>query len=437
MQIVNLNNKISKKRKPLSKFTSYFIVVFALMVVNPFFDTVSFTYLSTLLSFLIILTIYKGIKLFEKKILLILLSVYLLIIFQSLLFRNISYAAIYNPILIFYIPFLIYRLIGASFFKYLVHVLYVIAIYTTALWLMQSFIPAVDDLMQNAIQWVFSIGWTSTPRSLLFYTAAWSNLIFNQNFGVYRNSGLFHEPGGYAVFLILGIVIKTLRHGKLFDRKNLVFIFCLLTTLSTAGFFSLFIVIFAFFMKLKSAAPIKIAGLIVFTYISYNTFQGQDFLKEKVISHYETESSAAASPYLGKTTEQSGRFFAFYMGIVRFIQNPFFGQGIISATTAKGTGELHMGSSTGYGFMDIFATYGIFFGSFYIINFYKGMKKLRIRSTKSNVFLLLLFLSLMFALSTQALIKTTVLVTIFIFGVYSDFSKTDKNEKKTIQKYGS
>ncbi len=432
-------HRIKKRKvKPLSKFWSYFITVAALMVVNPFFSTAAFTYQVILLFFLIALAIYKRIKLFDKKIALVILAVYFLIAMQSLSFKTISPAAIYNPWLGFYIPFLIYRLLGISFFKYLVKVLYAIALFTTPIWFMQSTLPFVDSFLQNAIHQVLPYSWGTVPRSLLIYTAAWGNLIFNQALGFYRNSGLFHEPGGYAVFLILGIIINTLLQQRLFDKRNLVFIFCLLTTLSTSGYISLFIVIFAFFVRLKSTLPIKIAGIIVFAYFSIKIYYAQDFLKEKIQAHYESESYAAFSSYLGKTTEQSGRFFAFYVGLSRIYANPIFGQGIISATSLVGLGKLHAASTSGYGIMDMLASYGIFFGSFYIYYFYVGLERLRAKKSKSKVFIMMLFISMMAILSTQGLIRTTVMATLVIWGLYSEREKKnsimqeieEKNNKK-------
>lgn len=422
MQILNSkrDNTIPKKYE----LTNYFIVIASIMVVNPFFVMITNIYLFIFCIFLLVVANRRNIEIINNKIILILTSIYLLIVIQGFIFKGFSIAIIYYPIINFYVPFLIYAILGVSFFKYFIKVLFVIAIFTTPLWLLQTFVPAVDTLMKVGIEWVFDYSWSSVPRSLLFYTAAWSNQLYNESLGIYRNSGLFHEPGAYAVFLNLGIIINTLLTGKYFDRINKLFIACILTTLSTAGYIALFLILIIFLYKSKTYILFKVLALILFIFISYSTFQSEEFLRTKIEYRYDLETYAVDTK-AGSIRSQSGRFYAFIISYNNFLMNPVFGRGILYVTGEKAKGEMHADSSYSYGFMGLLATYGLFFGSFYLFNIHKGLQNLNLNIKKNKFFVFSLFLALMALLATQIFITATIVVIIFFTGVYT------KEKKKT------
>jgi hypothetical protein len=413
-----------------SDFTNYVIVVFALMAVNPFFGTIINVYKLILLLFLLLVATKRRIKVIDKKIALILLVIYLLIGIQGFLFRGFSAAAIYFPLITFYVPFLIYKILGVSFFRYFIKVIYVIAIYTLPLWFLQCVLPDFDSFLRQAIHTVFDISWASTPRSLLIYTAAWSNIVFNESLGIYRNSGLFHEPGAYGVFLSLAVIINTLLTGKMFSKKNMFLIFALLTTLSTAAFIVLFVFVSAILYKLRVNIFIRTVGLLLFFIVSYQTYINQEFMKEKIETQFEYQTYAAEFN-LGIYSGQSGRFFAFFKSLKHFLANPLFGRGILSATSYKATGEMHKFSSYSYGFMGILATYGLFMGLYYLYYFYKGLLRFSNSTRQSIIIVLAGYIAINLALSTQGFIMSTTLVLIFITGVYSH-SHSTKEEKKEL-----
>ena len=346
---------------------------------------------------------------------LVIIGFYLLLFIQAFSYNGFSYAILYLPLITFYLPFLILQLIGISFFKYLVNVIYVIALYTTPLWILQSFSPFVDSFFQSAIEFILPYSWSSVPRSLLIYTAAWSDDIFNLGLGVYRNSGAFHEPGAYGVFLNLAIIFNTFFEGSMFNKKNIVFMLCILTTLSTAGFITLFVILISYLLKLNISQGIKIVIVLGFVLSSIIVYRDQDFLQKKIGSQLE-EQTYYAKNKLGKYDPHSGRFYAFYTSYELFKDHPLIGRGILYSTSEKSSGEMHEGASYTYGFMGILSNYGFFFGVFYLYNLFRGFWLLANITNQQKIFIIGCFLAINLAFLTQIFITTLSVFMIFTLG---------------------
>lgn len=405
--------KLSTRRK----ITNYFIVYLAILGVNPFFNNINNLFLFIVAVFCLIISFNRNIRILDSRILFILAIVYSLLIVQFILFKGFSTAMIYFPFVMFYFPYLLYKIFKKEFFVYFIDILYVICLVTTPLWFLQSVVPSFDSFLRNAIDYAYSFGTSSTPRSLIIYTAAWDDHLFNAKLGFYRNSGCFHEPGGYGIFLNLGIVINTFIRGKMFDRRNIVFIFCLLTTLSTAGFITLFIILTTYLWNQKISVFIKLVTISVFVITSYQVYEQEDFLKKKINTQYE-DQLYAADKNLGRIEGQSGRFYAFFVSLDRIASNPFFGRGIIYATSEKALGETHKDSSYTYGIMGIMSTYGILFGIFFFRYFYQGFIVLGAVAKQRKNLIIMSFLAINMALSTQFFITTGIFVLIFYLGYY-------------------
>lgn len=418
------------------KWKNYLIVILCVFAISPFFNTVVNTYLICFLAYLFFVAVDRRVKLYDNQIIKILGLFYLLIIIQGFLYNGFSTAALYKPLIIFYLPYLIYNLLGISFIKYFLNVLYFVAIFTLPFWFLQSIIPAFDQFLRQAIDNVLPYSFGSVPRSLLIYTAAWRDDMYYSSLGIYRNSGLFHEPGAYSVFLILGIIINILITGKVFEKKNRVFIFCLFTTLSTTGFITLFVVLIAYLFKVKINIGIKILAVVCFAAISYGVYTSEEFLQEKISTQYSDQTYAAQNN-LGKFEGESGRFYAFFISVKLFFQHPIIGRGIVYASSEKASGEMHAEGSYLYGFTGVLATYGILFGFFYLINLFNGFKKIGQFTNQPFLFIISVFIAINMALLTQVFITSTIIVVIFFIGVYSkgvviSNTKVEKNKLQLV-----
>lgn len=410
---------------PDNNFSNYLIVLFTFGAISPFFALASFGYNLIFLIVAFSIAVKRGVRLIDQKIGLLLIFVYSLIAFQCIYYQGFSPAALYKPLFLVYIPFLIYSLMGISYFKYFNKVLFIIAIYTTPLWLLQSLVPAFDHLLRGLSDIVFPVGWDRMPRSLLIYTSAWGDSLFNESLGIYRNTGLFHEPGAYGIILNIGIVTNSLLTGKFWNKKNIFFIFCVLTTLSTAGYIALFITLTAMLYSYRINFFLKILFISIFMFIALQVYTQEEFLKSKVETQYADQTYAAKENY-GKDRPQSGRFYAFITASREFLENPFFGRGIIEKTSKKATGEMHESAAYGYGFMGVFMIFGFPFGIYYMICMYRGFRRIGNISRQKNLFVVATFIAINLALLSQVFVMITIVFILVIIGLYSG--------KKTYQK---
>jgi hypothetical protein len=407
-----------KNRNKQYIYTNYLIVILAVLAVSPFFNTIRNHYLFYYLVFVFIVSLDRGIRLFDFNIFVVMLMLYVLILFQGIKYEGFSFAALYTPLILFYLPYLIFHLLRLSFFIYFIRILYVIAIYTFFIWLVQSFFPPFDLFLQNACKLILPYSWGSSPRSLLFYTSPWGVEVFNEAFGVYRNSGIFHEPGAYAIYLCLGIIMNYLIIGRLIDKRNIVFFVCLLTTLSTTGYVVIFIVISVLLWRQKLNIVFKFLIVGAFVIISIKTYKNEEFLQQKVEYQFEDQIDAYEKG-LGKVRGQSGRFFSFITSYNFFLENPIFGRGILYVTSKKASGEMHEDASYGYGFIGMFSTFGIIFGLYYLFYFYRSFRHLCIIYKHPKYLGLTMFIAINLALLTQILFLTTIFVLFFQMGLYS------------------
>lgn len=401
--------------KYLKEYTDYVIVLLSLFSVSPFFSMIVNTFLQIILVFLIWIRLLRGGIFFDHKINFTLFFVFVLLAVQAVLSGGFSYAFLYTPFVTFYIPYLIYKLLGITYFRYFIKTMYFIAIYTFVIWLMQCFIPSFDDYLQKLIVLAMPYSWSAVPRSLLIYTAAWGDSIYNDTLGIYRNSGIFHEPGAYGVFLCLSIVINYFLTGSLFDKKNKVFLLCTLSTLSTTAYFVIFVFLLFYLFSSKQNPALKIMGLLVFLMVSITIYESTDFLKEKVESQY-SDQKIAADNNVGRNEAKSGRFYAFFTSVKLFFEHPIFGRGIIYGTSEKATGEMNKDGSYAYGFIGLFSTYGFFFGLYYLLYFYQGLKFLSQKYKILQTMLIGIFIGIQLSLSSQIFILSIPFVMLFILG---------------------
>jgi hypothetical protein len=401
------------------RMTNYFIAIYTIALISPFFSLLQKAMVLFFLVFLVLIAFKRGVKLLEVKIFVLLLFVYFLIFIQNVLYSGMSYASLYLPLSIFYIPYLIYRILGIRFLLYLQQVIFVSALYTFPLWLMQSLFPTVDAFLQSLIVQVLPYSWSVVPRSLLFYTAAWGEGVFNTTLGIYRNSGVFHEPGAYGVFLIMAIVTNTSFSKKLYSKRNLFLILVLLTTLSTTAYIVLFIVILSDLITKKINPALKVVSVLLFMFGAIQVYQLGDFLQEKVNNQLEDQIQAAEMN-VGKTEAKSGRFYAFFTSLQLFSEHPVFGRGIAYSSSEKASGEMHKEGSFAYGITGIMSTYGIIFTLLFVVSFYAGMKSVGSVSELPGLMQGMIFVAVNLSILTQVFILAVPFVFLFIVGYLNE-----------------
>jgi hypothetical protein len=255
------------------------------------------------------------------------------------------------------------------------------------------------------MDFAFPFAWTDWPRTILFYS-----MPTESGFLLLRNSGIFHEAGAFSLYIMLAIIVNTFNTRNTLDKRNIILVIILLTTFSTAGYILLILFLAYAIPKSKLNIILKYSILFLMVFITINSFRSADFLQQKIEEHYSTQINA-----IEKGEAAQGRFFAFYKAFDVFKQNILFGKGILESN--RPVGEEINSSGFGWGFMGFLARYGIIFGFFYFLFYYKGLKKLCLFYGLPKGLALLFFIIIQLGLSSQAFFFHTSFVMFFIIGL--------------------
>lgn len=341
----------------------------------------------------------------SERLIKVLLCVWGLITIQFVFYGGLTPAALYKPLLFFFTPFILYRIMGLSYFKYLFNIIYFFAVVTFPIYFLQSLSPPVNNFIKYAMYYAFPCAWTVLHRSLLFYS-----MPRESGYLLMRNSGFYHEPGAYSIYLMLAIIINTFITRNPLHKKNVILTLILFTTFSTAGYVLLFAFMLYAIPKSKLYVPLRVFVLVFLLVLTIHTFRSAEFLQEKIFYHYSSQVYAIQSSEVAQ-----GRFFAFLKATELLKNNIFFGKGIITANNP--IAEEFNSSAFGWGFMGFFTKYGILFGIFYMWMFYKGLCKLCLFYNLPKNFAIVFLLIIHAGLSTQSFFFHNPFVMFFIVGL--------------------
>ena len=236
---------------------------------------------------------------FDSRIVIIFIIYVLLAFVQGIIwgFSLVSFTTSF--VLGFLMPYYLFKVYHEDFLFILEKVIYFMTIISLSFWLVHQFIPGAKEYISGIIISVNRYNFTDIARGMIFYTY-WPEL--DQDFGLSRNAGFRSEPGAFAVFIILGIVINYVRNIHLFDKRNIVYYIALLSTFSTAGYLAL-AAVGLLLIKQKS---VRIVGILLFPILAYGAlyaYGNLNFMKSKINQQYEEQTE------VGLNEPTSGRFF--------------------------------------------------------------------------------------------------------------------------------
>tara|TARA_X000000368_G_scaffold71046_1_gene51644 strand:+ start:1387 stop:2565 length:1179 start_codon:yes stop_codon:yes gene_type:complete len=219
-----------------------------------------------------------------------------------------------------FLAYLAIRLLNRDgFFYYLKELVYYGALISIPFYFIQlidfNFIFDFITLIQNSIP----------PLERDF--ESFSNIIF---WGIrldseYRNSGFMWEPGAFAAMLLFPIYIQLQINNFKIDRKLIILIIALLTTLSTMGYFAL--VILLLYYQLNSGKKFSILFFPVLLTISFFILQ-QDFVFDKLL--FEIDQQDEIENYVYSTNNEVaslGRIGSFTHDFREWKADPIIGIG--------------------------------------------------------------------------------------------------------------
>lgn len=217
-------------------------------------------------------------------------------------------------------------------------------------------------------------GWISSPiqtdlrlDTLVIYT---ENLGERVRPGLFRNSGMFWEPGAFAGYIIATFLLFVDRLELLLGKykwHTLVLTVTLITTMSTTGYIVFFLLVLYFIFKTGIKGNQRIysfllaGGILVLALLVFNKV---DFLGEKIskeLSVSETLTEADADP---------SRTGSIIFDLPYILSHPLFGNGMLPETRFR----YHLGlfteeqlSGFGNGFSGCIATMGGLFMLAYLL----------------------------------------------------------------------
>ena len=127
-----------------------------------------------------------------------------------------------------------------------------------------------------------------------------------------RNNGPFYEPGLFASYIIIALLLNTVRLNKLFHRDNFILIACLLSTCSSAGYISfLLVVLYSVFMQ--RTLHTKLISILLIA-LAIVPIMELDFMAGKVTANMEQAEFSSSS-----------RFGAILYHYEKIVESPLFG----------------------------------------------------------------------------------------------------------------
>jgi hypothetical protein len=290
-------------------------------------------------------------------------------------FHYVDFREFREYIKVFY-AYIFIKLVYKDFFRLYTNIIYKLALISLPLYFLQLY----DYEMMKLF-----IGLIDRNIPFLDYREGWyENLFFftlNDN-GMYRNSGFAWEPKGFGTFLTLAFLFRLfLNKFKLIDKKNIVYLLAIITTLSTATYSIFLFAVLGFYLLNKKITFKLFSSLLVFP-IVFLIFTQVDFMKEKIENEFKTSdkyvnyvNDTRDSRELGSTSRSLGRFGSMILDYRDFKKEPLVGYGLYSEKRT-------MYSIAGIklirvnGFSDFLAKFGLLGIIFLIYSFFKTFQKI-------------------------------------------------------------
>ena len=170
------------------------------------------------------------------------------------------------------------------------------------------------------------------------------NYLLSRSVPIYRNCGMFWEPGAFQGFIMLPFLFyigKLEWFWKYHRRKIIVFLLAIISTLSTTAYLVAFAYAFMLLMLSKVKISYKAFLLVCAVGVAVYSFVSIDFMGAKIQEEVETTK-------LNGTDQVSwSRTGAMLIDFVNIARHPFVGNGFMMDSRYDGLGEAMAGSGNG------------------------------------------------------------------------------------------
>jgi hypothetical protein len=332
---------------------------------------------------------------------------------------------------LFFIVYVVIKTLGFNLFKIYEYVLYYLAIAGLFFWIVQ--IGLRGDRLYEIFNRIPGIALysnvTSNGLNAILYSIQPSESSILYNFNIPRNCGFAWEPGAFAVYLCLGILINLFfnKSGTKGKSRFWIFLAGMLSTLSTTGYL-IFIVIILFYLLNKRMNFIIL--LFPFALISLVYLASLPFMSKKVIELIDETKGIdliLEGTYGAETTSTPQRFTSFILTFVDFRNNPIFGVGGHKEETYLYKIGSNISAISGIG--NLLAQFGLYGFLFFIINSFKTSYFFsKYYGYKGR---LLIFLIILFTSVSYSVIFIPLVMCFWMFQFFAPGSFNPASESKT------
>ena len=334
-----------------------YLLVFSLVAVSGFayfYVNDEFIAIAALFALAVSLS-RKTLEKIDRKFLIILLLFVLWELIQDFYFQSFEFKTLLASMARFVFAYLVIRIVSSRFVPIYINFLLALSIISLVVYIC-FFSPSLTNFLVS-----------HSIRKPLFYVDM-SSYEFIPNYIViafntyqeFRNSGPFWEPGAFAVFLCIALILNIMTKNKIIDYKNIVFIITIITTISTAGFLALFVILALVYLLLKPSLK-KVILLLpmigLFTALIINL----PFMLPKIQNNIIIADN--------NNTSRFGSALSDYKLIA---ENPIIGYGgnlsNMFGTTQWDSRKMHRNN----GITAFITQWGLFIFIFYFYNYYKS-----------------------------------------------------------------
>lgn len=353
-----------------------YIVVLLLLFAsgNPFFSEERFVTLDHLLIFnflffgIIFLLKNKSIDRFYV----IFSSIFLLVLaIQYTKFSIITLNTAVGLFLRISIAYLAIKITGENFLRIFVRLMFIFSVISLPLNFAYYLVPVFKDIYIS----LFQITGERFERISILIISFLKDPIYD-----FRNMGPFWEPGAFAGYLNLALMINLVYTRKILAKYNVVFIITIITTLSTTGYVALFFVLLSFLIFSSKLSLSKIALTFSLLIVSVILFFSIDFLGQKIFTSFEIAQN------VNVLTRVDSRFASTVVDFYDFQNDPMVGRGISNITRFDSHETTVIRTN---GFMNFLVKFGLIGFITYFASIFFSMKKFTLVNmyTKNQIYI--------------------------------------------------
>lgn len=415
----------------ISDKASYFLVLLVVLLSGVPFFSGNDTYLA--LSFLLALAIYfKNIGRFTPYFMTYNYVIVFLLILQALAYQYFSAVSSIGLLIRFAFPFFVVMLVGKRFIPIFVNIIYAFTLISFVLYLLSLVFPEFKYYMMYQIAPYFEV-----ERAVDLYRVAPNIIVYTMNHRPFdpflRNSGPFWEPGGFATFLIVALMLNIVQTRKLRDKRSIVFSIAVLTTFSTTGYIALMFTYIFYFRYISK--KMLLTPFIVLSFLLISTFAitQLDFIANKIENRWVTTISSLNN--LEKT--RRNRFISAAVDLEDIKAHPLIGLGRTEKTRYQRDID-YIYRHRNNGVTDFTVKFGLIFTFLYFFTLFKSFKGIcRNFQINEKFARSMLFIIFLLGLSQILFLSSVFISLVFLNRIYPDKKKMVKAKKyeKSIYNY--